>query len=97
MKTISNFIGVSVGRLVQLFECHWCKQRVEIMGEWKGRAAGPQCPCNPNSWGNWILIDTKPANGMHVEGRVHSVPSLPNAKSAATGSERNENEQAKEK
>lgn len=36
------------------YRCCWCGRRITVDLPWRGRPQGPQCPCNPNSWGNWV-------------------------------------------
>jgi hypothetical protein len=37
----------------QYFECTLCGRSFKLSEPWTGRPQGPQCPCNPNTWGNW--------------------------------------------
>ena len=34
-------------------ECRLCGVRARAAFPWHGRPQGPQCQCNPNTWGNW--------------------------------------------
>jgi hypothetical protein len=45
-----------VMRLVVRYECRLCGRRFEMTGRWQGCPQGPQCPCNPNTWGNWKRV-----------------------------------------
>jgi hypothetical protein len=38
------------------YRCIWCGNTVTVRLPWQGRPQGPQCSCNPNSWGNWQRI-----------------------------------------
>lgn len=42
------------------FKCKWCGREFVLTKPWEGRPQGPQCPCAPNSFGNWVRIDLKP-------------------------------------
>lgn len=38
------------------FKCKLCGKGLTLKKPWQGRAQGPQCTCNPESWGNWVEI-----------------------------------------
>ena len=38
------------------FECRWRGSQMTLHKRWEGRPQGPQCQCNPGSFGNWIRI-----------------------------------------
>jgi hypothetical protein len=51
---------VSAGEWVRL-ECRLCGGRFSYRKPWGGRPQGPQCQCNPNTWGNWKVLRDEPA------------------------------------
>lgn len=44
------------------FKCTLCDREITLYEKWEGRSAGPQCPCNPNTWGNWKRIESRTTN-----------------------------------
>jgi hypothetical protein len=38
------------------YRCVWCGGAITVKLPWQGRPQGPQCMCNPNSWGNWQRV-----------------------------------------
>lgn len=41
-------------------ECRICGGRYSCSLPWQGRPQGPQCQCNPGTWGNWKRVDQQP-------------------------------------
>jgi hypothetical protein len=48
--------GAEARKTVRL-ECRLCGGRYTATLPWQGRPQGPQCQCNPNTWGNWKRVD----------------------------------------
>lgn len=52
------------GQRLLNIECRLCGRRARAAFPWRGRPHGPQCQCNPNTWGNWKrLTDGQPKKG----------------------------------
>jgi hypothetical protein len=45
------------GQKLLNIECRLCGLRARAAFPWHGRPQGPQCQCNPNTWGNWRRVD----------------------------------------
>jgi hypothetical protein len=78
---------VAEARKTVRLECRLCGGRYTATLPWQGRPQGPQCQCNPNTWGNWKRVDTgalrEGCNYMATAGsvcnkcgRVHEAPNV---------------------
>ena len=47
---------MSKDNYTKYFKCRYCGQGLTLNKKWEGRPQGPQCQCNPDSWGNWIKL-----------------------------------------
>lgn len=60
-SALSEGLGaVSEARRTVRLECRLCGCQLTVTLPWGGRPQGPQCQCNPNTWGNWRRL-TPPA------------------------------------
>lgn len=39
------------------YKCRLCGCKLTLLRPWHGRPQGPQCQCNPNTWGNWQRVE----------------------------------------
>lgn len=56
--------------------CYWCGRKARVRLPWEGRPQGPQCACNPHSWGNWVFVPSPVASGSQ-EGKIQARPDAP--------------------
>ena len=57
LKLNEGLGAVSEARKTVLLECRLCGGRLTVTLPWGGRPQGPQCQCNPNTWGNWRRVN----------------------------------------
>ena len=60
LKSNEGLGAVSEARKTVRMECRLCGCQMTVTPPWGGRPQGPQCQCNPNTWGNFKRVNMAP-------------------------------------